>query len=174
MADIEILFDLGERFFRRFPMSEIPFPEDSSVRSRVLDTLVLIHRSEHLVSIRPDMPPQNIAFALCRLWFDHIFTPSMRYLDGWKGDSDPVATAEFIAAFTEEEYGWLERFHRFLELRIDRLSKTQMKEGVFPINDTWKGITRDAGNLLDLLDQDGSRKTDRLETVMRALVPPGE
>ena len=140
----------------------------------MLDTLVLIHRSEHLVSIRPDVPPENIAFSLCRLWFDHVFTPSRRYIDGWKGDLDPEATAEFIAAFTEEEYGWLERFHRFLELRIDRLSEKQKKEDVFPINDTWKGITRDAGNLLDLLDQDGSRKTDRLETVMRALVPPGE
>jgi len=174
VADVEILFDLGEWLFHQCSMSEHPLPEESTIRSRLLDTLVLIHRSEQLVSIRPDIPPENIAFELCRLWFDHIFTPSQRYIDGWKGDADPDAEAEFIASFSEDEYEWLERFHRFMELRIDRLSEKQKGEGVFPINDTWKGISRDAGNLLDLLDPGGRRKTSQLENVMRALVPPEE
>jgi len=133
--------------------------------------LVLFHGSEQIVAIRPDVPAETVAFELCRLWIDHVFSPSMRYLDGVKGDHDEQAAERFIVAFTEEEYEWVERFHRFLELRIDRLSDEQKTACTFPINDTWRGITQDAGNLLDLLDPTGSRKTKQVAEAMRSLVP---
>lgn len=143
---------------------------DSDVRSRVLDALVLIQNADRLVTVRPGMPPENIAFELCRLWFDHIYTPGLRYMDGLKGDPDADASALFMEAFSDEEASWLERFNRFLELRVDRLSDDQKAEGVFPANDTWRGIMRDAGNLVDLLDEDKKRRTRRIERVMRELV----
>jgi hypothetical protein len=155
----------------RISMAEIPSSQESSIRSRVLDTLVLFRHANRLVSVLPHMPPEAIAFELCRLWFDHIYTPGMRYMDGLKGDPDPDAAEAFRHAFSEEETSWLERFHRFLELRIDRLSDEQKAQGVFPANDTWNGIMRDAGNLVDLMDTDEKRRTRRISGVMRELIP---
>ena len=60
---------------------------------------------------------------------------------------DDKLREEADKAFSEEEFGWLERFNRFLELRLDRLSERKTEAREFPIADTWNGIVRDAGNL---------------------------
>jgi len=152
-------------------MSDLPFPERSEIRSRVLDALVLFRHADRLAAVRPAMTGEQIAFELCRLWFDRIYTPGIRYMDGLKGDSDPEARARFEEAFSDEEFAWLERFNRFLELRVDRLTLAQKSKEIFPDNDTWRGIMRDAGNLLDLMDVDPDRKRRRFERVMKELKP---
>ena len=98
------------------------------------------------------------------MWFDAIYNPGHRYMDGYKGDRDEEAALEFESAFTEDEFEYLERFNRFLELRIDRLSTKDRENGRFPNSDTWRGIMRDADNLLELIEGD-LRKIKRLEGV---------
>ena len=105
--------------------------------------------------------PERTAFALCRLWFDEVYTPGLRYLDGLKGDRSEAAVRHFEAAFTEAEREALARFHRFLELRVDMLPERDRHRGVFPENDAWRSLLRDAAYLLDVLtpDADGLRRT---------------
>jgi hypothetical protein len=152
-------------------MSEHPFPENVEIRARVLDALLLFRHADALSSIRPDLTGERIAFELCRLWFDDVYTPSRRYMEGLKGDWDADAEEAFRDAFSPEESTWLERFHRFLELRIDRLSAAQKADAVFPNNDTWRGVMRDAGNLLDLMDDERARRVECIERACRELVP---
>ena len=122
MADERKGFDLGGYDSDPIPMPELPFPEKAEIRTRVLDTLVLFRHADKLSTVRPDMSGEQIAFELCRLWFDQVYAPSLRYMDGLKGDGDPRASESFTDAFSDEEFSWLERFHRFLELRVDRLT----------------------------------------------------
>ncbi len=134
-------------------------------RQRVLNALALFHRYDQICVCRPELPSKRVAFELCRLWLDHVFTPGLRYMDGFKGDRDAEAAQDFIDAFSDEEYSWLERFNRFLELRLDRLRPDERESGEFPDNDTWKGIVRDAGNLLDLIEGDPRTRSARLDLV---------
>ena len=97
---------------------------------------------------------ERSAFDLIRFWFDEIWAPGLRYMDGFKGDRDAALETTFREAFSEEEYLWLERFNRFLELRVDRLAEEDREDGRFPSGDTWSAIVRDARNLLELLDPD--------------------
>lgn len=101
---------------------------------------------------------ERAAFDLVRFWFDEVWAPGLRYMDGYKGDRDPALEAAFREAFADEEYLWLERFNRFLELRVDRLSDDERREERFPAGDTWHAIVRDARNLLELLDPSGQER----------------
>lgn len=98
--------------------------------------------------------PERLAFELCRCWFDDLYVPSTRYLDGWKGDHSAAAVRQFWACFSEEERAALERFHRFLELRIEMLPEAARRRSVFPLTDAWQHVVRHAGYLLDDLDLD--------------------
>lgn len=103
-------------------------------------------------------PAERTAFDLIRFWFDEVWAPGLRYMDGFKGDRDAAAEAAFREAFPDDEYLWLERFNRFLELRVDRLSEKQRRSERFPTGDTWTAIVRDARNLLELLDPSGRER----------------
>ncbi len=156
------------------PISD-DLPDIEMVRERVLDALALLRSANILSSIDPSLPPERVAFELCRMWFDAIYTPGHRYMEGYKGDRDEDAALDFESAFTEDEFEYLERFNRFLELRIDRLSSKDRENGRFPSSDTWRGIMRDADNLLELIEGD-LRKVRRLEGVemrMTALLETG-
>lgn len=101
---------------------------------------------------------EHTAFDMIRFWFDEIWAPGLRYMDGFKGDRDPALERAFREVFSGEEYLWLERFNRFLELRVDRLSERERREERFPAGDTWRAIVRDAHNLLELLDPSGQQR----------------
>ncbi|NNF03926.1 MAG: hypothetical protein HKN17_05630 [Rhodothermales bacterium] len=98
------------------------------------------------------------SFDLIRFWFDVVWAPGLRYMDGFKGDRDPAREAAFRETFSDEEFLWLERFNRFLELRVDRLHDDERTQERFPAGDTWTAIVRDAANLLELLDPSGRQR----------------
>jgi hypothetical protein len=139
------------------------------VRDRVLDALTLIHLAPDFIAARPEVPGEIIAYAVCQYWFDHVFEPGIRYIQGLKGDRDSEAAARFEAAFDEEEWVHVERFHRFLELRIDRLGDDAHLRRAYPLDDSWNGIVRDAGNTVELLGADLTERTARLRRIVGRL-----
>lgn len=112
---------------------------------------------------------EELAFVLCRVWVDEIFVPGLRYVDGWKGDRDEEAAERFWAPFDAEEREALERFHRFVELRLEMLPEEARREERIPAGDRWENLMRDAGNTLEALEPDGDRLRGRLERVVRAI-----
>lgn len=108
------------------------------------------------------IPPERLAYELCRIWFDEIFIAGHRYFDGLKGDFSQEAADRFRNAFTDEELAAIERFSRFLELRLEMLSNPTVKVGRIPDNDAWRSLVRDAGYLLDDLDPEGPVRRRRL------------
>lgn len=150
------------------PNDDSDLPDIESVRERVLDALALIRSAPVLSSVFPDLSTEKTAFDLCRMWFDLIYKPGHRYMEGFKGDRDESEALDFESAFTADEFEYLERFNRFLELRVDRLDSEEWAEGRFPDSDTWHAIIQDADNLLALIDGD-RRKVLRLEGVEKKL-----
>lgn len=140
------------------------------VRERVLDALSLIAASDRIAAVRPDLPPGRIPYLLCQMWFDAVYVPGTRYMDGLKGDRIESEARRFLGGFDEDEERWLERFNRFLELRVDRLTPSNRADRIFPDGERWGNVVRDAGHLIDLLGGH-SRDGRRLEDVARTLLP---
>jgi len=100
------------------------------IRERVLDACTLIHFSDRLFAANPETPRERIAFELLRVWMDRVYTPSTRYMEGYKGDHDQDLVQRFIDAFDDDEYSYIERFHRFVEIRLDRLGESERKKEI--------------------------------------------
>jgi len=139
------------------------------IRERVLDACTLIHFSDRLFAANPETPPGRIAFELLRVWMDRVYTPGTRYMEGYKGDLDRDRAQRFVEAFDDDEYSYIERFHRFIEIRLDRLGEKDRKEEIFPQNDTWSGIVRDAGNILGLFGEDAEKRAERFRDARNKL-----
>ncbi|MBO6573902.1 MAG: hypothetical protein JJ896_00675 [Rhodothermales bacterium] len=139
------------------------------VRARVLDALSLIASGDRLAAVNPELPPGRAAWLLCETWFDIVYQPGTRYMDGLKGDHDPESAEAFLAHFGEDERRWLERFNRFLELRVDRLTAGQRENRVFPPGERWTNVMRDAGHMVDLLGGN-PRESRILETAAQNLL----
>lgn len=133
-------------------MSSEPSHRDRSPRKRVTLVLAFLSSEECRRACHRILAPERLAYEWCRLWFDDIYVPSLRYLNGLKGDRSEEAAAEFRAAFTDEEQEALERFHRFLELRVQRLSDEAHRTESFPQNDAWDSVIRHAGYVLEALE----------------------
>ena len=114
------------------------------------------------------MEPEQLAFELLRIWFDDVYLPSARYVDGLKGDYSATAADVFRSAFSDEECADLERFHRFVELRLEMVPEGDRGRRRVPIDDRWRALVRDAGYLLDdLTPEAGAIMTlleDRLDS----------
>ena len=123
-------------------------------RDRVLVFLSFFTSPETQRAFAPALPSERLAYELCELWFEEVFVPTTRYLEGLRGDRDPEAIEAFREAFDDEEWKYLERFHRFLELRIDMMPAGEKKQRVIPANNLWESIVRDAHYLLELLEPD--------------------
>ena len=134
-----------------------------SARDRVLIFLSFFTSPESQRAHLPHIAPEHMAFELCSIWFERVFTSGIRYLDGLKGDYNEEASTAFRAEFSEEEWKYLERFHRFLELRIDMMPAEAKKKRTLPENNLWESIVRDARYLFELLEPD-ERKRRKLET----------
>lgn len=151
-------------------MSSDPSHVDRSHRNRVTLVLALLSSEECRQACHRILAPERLAYEWCRLWFDEIYVPSRRYLDGLKGDWSEEATDEFRACFSEAELDALERFHRFLELRVDMLSDEAHQRESFPQNDAWDSIVRHAGYVLEDLEAiDPDAVRDELAPLVQTL-----
>ena len=135
-------------------MSQTKEKNKQAARERVLVFLSFFTSPESQRAFAPTVPEEHLAYELCNIWFDSVFVSGMRYLDGIKGDRSEAASNAFRAAFNDEEWKFLERFHRFLELRIDMMPGARKKERTIPNNNLWESIVRDANYLFELLEPD--------------------
>lgn len=127
-----------------------------SSRDRVVLFLLFLTSEKCVEALKRRIPADRVVFEFCRLWFDEIYTPSARYMDGLKGDVSRERVAAFAQHFDEDELAALERFNAFLDLRIDMLSDAQRASRTFPENDMWRNIVRDAGYLVEDLEPDAA------------------
>jgi len=127
-------------------------------RERVVLFLLFLTSAKCVDALKRRIPADRVVFEFCRLWFDEIYTPSTRYMDGLKGDLSPGRVAEFRQHFDDDELAALERFNAFLDLRIDMLSDAQRASRKFPENDMWRNIVRDAGYLVEDLEPDAAER----------------
>lgn len=156
-------------------MSSEPSHVDRSPRTRVTLVLAFLSSEQCRRACRQILSSDRLAYEWCRLWFDEIYVPSRRYLDGLKGDRSEEAAAQFWTSFTDGEKEALERFHRFLELRVEMLSDEAHRNESFPQNDAWDSIVRHAGYVLEDLDgvnPEGVR--DELASMVHTLVQQSE
>lgn len=133
-------------------MSQEPSRTDQSPRTRVTLVLAVLSSDECRRACHQVLAPERFAYEWCRLWFDEVYVPSLRYLDGLKGDRSEEAVSRFWACFTDEEKEALERFHRFLELRVEMLPDEAHERESFPQSDAWDSIVRHAGYVLEDLE----------------------
>ena len=141
----------------------------ASPRERTAIALALLTSEACRQAFHSRLPPDEFAYAWCRLWFDEVYVPSTRYLDGIKGDRSEEAVTRFQAAFTDDELAALERFHRFLELRVERLSDADRQRGAVPQNDAWDAVLRHASYLLEELAPNPSALQKRLGRTVQVL-----
>lgn len=138
-------------------------------RKRVLLFLALMSSEEAQESCAERMDRGRLAFELCRVWIEEIFVPGWTRLDGIKGDRDVRAAARFWEAFDGEEREALERFHRFVELRVEMLPEEARRDRRFPQNDRWENLMRDAANTLEALEVEYEELRSGLAEVIRLL-----
>lgn len=150
-------------------MSEETSSTTGTARERVILALAFLTSEECQAACCAVLPAEKLAYAWCRLWFDEIYIPSTRYLDGIKGDQSEEAVRRFRSCFTAEERAALERFHRFLELRIDMLPDAARRHAVFPQRDAWDHVIRHAAYVLDDLTADPAALHHELDGLVHAL-----
>ena len=135
-------------------------------RERVVVFLAFLTSERCQQACRRHAMPEELAAALSRLWFDEIYVPGERYLDGLKGDRSDEDFDRFRACFSDDERAALERFHGFFELRLDFVSNSARGRAFFPDNDSWRSLLHHAAYLLDDLDPD----PDRIRTLLAGFV----
>lgn len=119
---------------------------------------------------RAYLAPEHLAYALCRLWFDEIYVPSDSYLDSLKGYQSEEEVKRFWACFSDTEKAMMERFHGFLELRINFATNRAKGRAYIPDNDSWRSIRRDAAHLLEDLAPDPEHIRQGLAGLVEALI----
>lgn len=144
------------------------------IREQVISFLLFLTSETCLKSCYRYMPAEKFNFELCRVWFEEIYAPGRRYLTTLKGDFSEEAARFFQTCFTEEEFQSLERFHRFWELRLDMLAEKCRQQGIFPDNDSWGNLRRDARYLVETLEPDKRRRRTLLERLMKRFFERGE
>jgi hypothetical protein len=142
------------------PVGETGTP---SLRDRVVLFLLFLTSDACRDTLAKVIPEDRVIFELCRVWFDEIYVPGPRYLDGIKGDVTSERIAEFAAHFSEDEFAALERFHAFFELRLDMLPERVVRERSFPTSDLWMNIVRDARYIVEDLEPDAERRRALIE-----------
>ncbi len=131
-------------------------------RERVATFLTLVASDAARETLGRWIDQDRLAFELCRIWFDDIYLPSRRYFDALKGDYSEAAAEHFRSAFSNEELAGLERFTRFLELRLEMLSSESRSSRRIPNSDAWQSLVRHAFYLLDDLEPDAEYRRARL------------
>lgn len=150
-------------------MSDELSSADPSARDRLTLFLALLASDECRTACHQVLPPDRFAYTWCQLWFNDVYVPSARYLDGLKGDVSKEAVAEFRSRFTDVEMEALERFHRFLELRIEMLPSDLAETQSFPQTDAWDHVVRHAGYALEELERDPSSLKEQVGWIARLI-----
>ena len=80
--------------------------ETEKAREHVVVFLLFFTSEESLKACHRFIAPEKLSFKLARVWFDEVYLPGIRYLDGGlKGDISERAVARFAEGFTEEHLG---------------------------------------------------------------------
>lgn len=135
----------------------------TSTRDRVVLFLLFLTSDACRRSLARRIPEDRIIFELCRVWFDEIYVPGPRYLDGLKGDLTAERVAEFASHFTDEEFESLERFHAFFELRMDMQPEKVLRDRSFPDSDLWQNVVRDARYIVEDLEPNAEKRRAMIE-----------
>ena len=142
--------------------------EQEKTREHVIVFLLFFTSEESLRTCHKFIAPGKLAFQLARIWFDDIYLPGIRYLDGGlKGDYSEKAVAKFTECFTKDEFKALERFHYFFELRLEMIPGSKRETGDWPQNDSWSNMVKDARNLLDLFAVDAEDLRCRISEMLK-------
>ncbi len=142
--------------------------ETEKIRDQVIVFLLFLTSEKSLKVCHKFVSPEKLAFELARIWFDEIYVPGIRYLEGGlKGDYSEEAVDEFEDSFTDDELDALERFHLFFELRLQMIPDSSIKTGIWPQNESWRNIIKDAGHLLQALEPDAESKRTRLAGIVK-------
>ncbi len=128
-------------------------------RRRMTTLLGLLASEDAQETLAERFERPQLAYELACAWFDDVYVPSERYMDGLKGDLSSEAAETFRDAFDPVEIAAMERFHRFFELRIDMLSPALLASRRIPIDDRWQSLMKDAGYLLE--DLGGAKDLQR-------------
>jgi len=145
--------------------------DEERIREQAIVFLLFLTSEESLKACHKFITPEKLSLKLARMWFDEIYVPGVRYLDGGlRGDHSEGEVERFQNSFTEDECKALGRFHRFFELRLEMIPDSSRKSGVWPQNDSWRNVVKDARNLLSLfaLDVD-SLRSEVFEMFMQIL-----
>lgn len=143
-------------------------------RERVAEYLTLMASEAAQDELGRWIDRDRLAFELCRIWFDDIYLPSRRYFEGLKGDYNEEAAALFRADFSQDELAELERFTRFLELRMEMLSDGKARSsGRMSNTDGWQSLMRHAWYVLDDLEPDAEFRRARLAEVVENMTVGG-
>ena len=134
----------------------------SDYRERVATYLTLLASDSAREALTRWIDHDRLAFELCRIWFDDIYVPSRRYFDALKGDYSEEAAQRFNSYFSSEELAGLERFTRFLELRMEMLPGAARSSRRMANNDAWQSLVRHAFYMLDDLEPDAEYRRARL------------
>ena len=129
-------------------MDNAPAPAPDH-RRRMTTLLGLLASEEAQETLAQRLGRPRLAYELACAWFDDVYVPSERYMDGLKGDLSSDAAETFRDAFDPVEAAAMERFHRFFELRIDMLPDPSLASRRIPIDDRWRSLMKDAGYLLE-------------------------
>jgi hypothetical protein len=120
-------------------------------RAEVFAFLTLLSKPEIQARQLASFTVEERPAELLRLWLDEVYVPSERYLDELKGDFSAEASAQFFAEFSEDELKHLQRFHQFLQLRIEMLPKGSAPFAKLASSPSWEHIVKDGRNTLELL-----------------------
>ncbi len=139
------------------------------VRERVLLTLAVMSQPE-LVAASTDLSPGRVGYQLSRLWFERVYAPGLWTVDGLKGDRSVESVEAFESAFDTEELGYLERFNRFIELRLE-MTPGELRTAGEIDPDRWAGVVRDARNTIDLIEPGFRVERRRIADLLRLTRP---
>ncbi len=145
-----------------------------TIRDRVIFFFLLLASEKTREQLYAVLSPEELAYELCRLWFEEIYLPSRRYIRGWKGDFSPDSAERFYQAFSDEENEILDRFHCFLELRMDMIPDEHLAQKRIPQNDLWHNIVRHADHVLKALLPHPEAYKERLAEQMRQWLSDNE
>ncbi len=138
--------------------------DQQQIRRRVLVALAVIGRPE-LLGGASGLTKEQIGFELCRLWFEVVYTPALWTVDGLKGDRHSAGVDRFWEAFEDDERNYLERFNRFIELRLEMTpEELRLQRAIDP--DRWDGVTRDARNTLELIEPGFDARNARIGQIL--------
>ena len=169
--DLCAVIVLSDELRRDLEELEAMSTAEERIREQAIVFLLFLTSKESLKACHKFITPEKLALKLARMWFDEIYVPGVRYLDGGlRGEYFEEEVERFQHSFTEDELEALRRFHRFFELRLAMIPASSRESEEWPQNDSWSNVVKDARNLLNLFSIDGdSLRSEVFEMFMQTL-----